>query len=191
MVNKFNKRGQDLSIGTLILIVLGIVVLVLLILGFSIGWTNLFEKIGIFGGDSGSIGDVAAACSLSAASQNVYDYCQNFKEIRIDGETEYLNCQDSRLNFDGSLNCPSSSQTVIVREASNEGVTPVVNKVAVTSNNLAEIECANMIKDASEDNRAEACEAKVNNKVCETFSSLDSICNPQDSAEDAQTTNNP
>lgn len=91
-----NKKGQDLSIGTLILIVLGIVVLVLLILGFSLGWSNLWEKINIFGGGS-SVGDVATACGLAATQENQYGYCQDFKKIKVDGKTEYLNCEDGRI----------------------------------------------------------------------------------------------
>ena len=39
-----NKRGQDLTIGTLVLIVLGVVVLVLLIVGFTKGWGFIFDK---------------------------------------------------------------------------------------------------------------------------------------------------
>jgi hypothetical protein len=101
---KINKRGQDLSIGTLILIVLGVIVLVLLILGFSIGWSNLWEKINIFGGGS-SIGDVATACSLAATSNNKFDYCENFRKIKVDGNTEYVNCQDPRINLDTEIPC--------------------------------------------------------------------------------------
>jgi hypothetical protein len=96
MVNRLNKRGQDLSIGTLILIVLGIVVLVLLILGFSLGWSNLWEKINIFGGGS-SIGEVSTRCRLDVDSQNTYDYCQDFKTVKVSGKTEYLNCLDTRI----------------------------------------------------------------------------------------------
>ena len=105
-VNKLNlnKKGQDLSIGTLILIVLGIVVLVLLILGFSLGWENLWEKINIFGGGS-SIGEVVTRCNLDVNTQNTYDYCQDFKKVKIEGKTEYLNCQDNRLNLDSTLEC--------------------------------------------------------------------------------------
>jgi len=101
-----NKKAQDLSIGTLILIVLGIVVLVLLILGFSIGWSNLWEKIGIFGGSS-SVSDVVIACNLAGTSESTYDFCQKFHQIKIDGKTEYLNCQDTRVNpnLDKKLNC--------------------------------------------------------------------------------------
>ena len=91
-----NKKGQDLSIGTLILIVLGIIVLVLLILGFSLGWSNLWEKINIFKGSS-SIGDIANACKIAVTSQDVYSYCQDFKKIKVNGQTEYISCLDSRV----------------------------------------------------------------------------------------------
>jgi len=91
-----NKKGQDLSIGTLILIVLGIIVLVILILGFSLGWGSLWEKINIFSGGS-SIGEVVTACNLAGTQSNKYGYCQDFKTVKIDGKTEYLNCQDSRI----------------------------------------------------------------------------------------------
>ncbi len=112
MVQK-NKRGQDLSIGTLILIVLGIIVLVLLILGFSLGWSNLWEKINIFGGGN-SLGDAATACGLAVTSQNTFDYCQNFRAIKVDGKTEYVNCQDPRIepSLSQKLNCDSSANLV-------------------------------------------------------------------------------
>lgn len=79
MVTK-NKRGQDLSIGTLILIVLGIIVLVLLILGFTMGWDNLWGKINIFGGTA-TTADVVTACKLAASSQDIYTFCE--KEFKI------------------------------------------------------------------------------------------------------------
>jgi hypothetical protein len=80
-----NKKAQDLSIRTLILIVLGIVVLVLLILGFSIGWGNLWEKINIFGGGS-SIGTVVTACKLAHTSQDTYTLCEKKWDIKEDGK---------------------------------------------------------------------------------------------------------
>ena len=96
MEKRMNKKAQDLSIGTLILIVLGVIVLVMLIFGFNIGWQNLWEKINIFGGGS-SIGDVVIACKLAVTSQDKYGYFQSFKQIKIDGTKEYVNCQDGRV----------------------------------------------------------------------------------------------
>ncbi|MBS3099502.1 hypothetical protein J4462_04780 [Candidatus Pacearchaeota archaeon] len=134
-----NKKAQDLSIGTLILIVLGIVVLVLLILGFSLGWSNLWQKIGIFGGTS-SIADVVIACKLAATSQDTYGYCQDFKEIKIDGKTEYVNCEDPRVSsgLDNKLAC---------------------NK---QESELKKEQCINLVK-----NNKIKIDSKVNGKACE------------------------
>lgn len=84
------KRGQELSIGTLILIVLGIIVLVLLILGFSIGWESLFSKIGIASGSD--LSAMVAACKVAAASQSSASYCE-FKKVKLSDGTKMINCE--------------------------------------------------------------------------------------------------
>jgi hypothetical protein len=95
--NRPNKKAQDLSIGTLILIVLGIVVLVLLILGFTMGWENLWNKINIFGGTS-SVADVATACRLALTSQDKYTLCEKIWDIKEgDNPKEKVGCRDSRV----------------------------------------------------------------------------------------------
>lgn len=94
MQKEMNKKAQDLSIGTLILIVLGIVVLVILVLGFSMGWDNLWNKINIFGGTS-SIGDVVTACRLAATSQDTFMLCERSWDVKLpDGKEEKgITCQ--------------------------------------------------------------------------------------------------
>jgi len=107
-----NKRGQDLSIGTLILIVLGIVVLVLLILGFSIGWKDLFAKIGILSGGS-NLETVVQACNLHASSKAVSSYCE-FKQLTINSKTVWVNCEypDVASQIENPLECSNSEQIV-------------------------------------------------------------------------------
>ena len=109
MQKRFNKRGQDLSIGTLILIVLGIIVLVLLILGFSMGWSNLWQKINIFGGGA-SISDVVAACRLAYSSQDTYTFCNQKWDVKLaDGTKGNIGCTSSQVTPSlGSeiLTCP-------------------------------------------------------------------------------------
>lgn len=105
MKKEMNKKAQDLSIGTLILIVLGIVVLVLLILGFSIGWQNLFGKIGIY--QNSDLSALVSACQLAVTSQSQASYCE-FKKVTIGTNLEYVNCEDSRIKSSlgsNSLNC--------------------------------------------------------------------------------------
>ena len=90
-----NKRGQELSIGTLILIVLGIIVLVLLVLGFSIGWENLFSKIGIFQGSD--LSSMVTACKVAVSSKSDASYCE-FKKVKLDdGKVHEINCQYSNV----------------------------------------------------------------------------------------------
>jgi len=100
-----NKKGQEMSVATLVLIVIGIVILVLLVLGFSMGWQNLWNKINIFGGGS-NVEAVTQACKISASSASTYSYCSEFKKVTIDGKIQYINCQDSRVaGIENPLDC--------------------------------------------------------------------------------------
>ncbi|MFH1802184.1 MAG: hypothetical protein ABH864_01900 [archaeon] len=93
MEKRVNKKGQDLSIGTLILIVLGTVVLVLLVLGFTMGWDKLWDRINIFGGGS-TVSEFGSRCSilLSQGAPGKYDFCYQFEEVTISDEKQYVNC---------------------------------------------------------------------------------------------------
>ena len=119
-----DKRGQELSVGTLILIVLGIVLLVLLILGFSLGWSNLWEKINIFGGST-SLDSVVQKCNLAVASSSVASYCDSFSQITFDGKKQYVNCEYSKLSLDKKLTCSGATSrfeqkcTELVKEKFN------------------------------------------------------------------------
>lgn len=108
MEKRLNKKGQDLSIGTLILIVLGIVVLVLLILGFTIGWDNLWDRINIFGGGA-AIGDVIVNCRTTSDS---FTYCNTFHKVDVDGNTEYVSCEDTRVEqgLEKTIDCPNTGE---------------------------------------------------------------------------------
>lgn len=110
----FNKRGQELSVGTIILIVLGIIILVLLILGFSLGWQNLFEKINIFGGGA-SLESVVQRCNLAVTSSSTAGFCSTFDYVKIDGKKRYANCDYSKVrdNLQGSvLECSNGAKIV-------------------------------------------------------------------------------
>ena len=57
-----NKKGAEMTIGTIIIIILALVVLVILVYGFSTGWTNLWEKITAFGGGKTNVQTIVQAC---------------------------------------------------------------------------------------------------------------------------------
>jgi hypothetical protein len=103
-----NKKGQEMSVSTLVLIVIGIVVLVMLILGFSFGWQNLWNKINILGAGS-SVDTVVESCKIAATSDLVNSYCDEFKKVKIANQNMYVNCQYSAVvsKLDKNLACPS------------------------------------------------------------------------------------
>jgi hypothetical protein len=76
-----NKKGAEMTIGTIVIIVLAIAVLVFLIFGFTTGWSNLWERIGIYGGGGVNVNDVATACAGACAQQSEYNFCTLKREL--------------------------------------------------------------------------------------------------------------
>lgn len=94
-----NKKGAEMTIGTIIIIILALVVLVILVYGFSTGWSNLWEKITGFGGGKVNVQTVVQSCQLACTTSSQYDYCKTRKLIEDsngDGKTESrnVNCKD-------------------------------------------------------------------------------------------------
>ena len=111
-----NKRGQGLPIGTLVLIVLGIVVLVLLIIGLTTGtefFFGLFERA-----PGSSLEIVAQGCGIAAAGELYIDYCKTFKEVEAGGVDQFVNCQfeDIEAVLDTKLDCEDKGFTDLEKE---------------------------------------------------------------------------
>jgi len=75
-----NKRGQGLPISTIILIILGVLVLVALVIGFSMGWEGLMPWLN--NGDN--VETVMAQCRVACTQRNSFDFCE--KKINITAE---------------------------------------------------------------------------------------------------------
>lgn len=85
-----NKRGQGLSTDAIILIVLGIVILVVLILGFTMGWSRLAPWL-----SSSNVDTIASACNVACSTSSTNDFCNVQRELKFSGkigdlETEKL-----------------------------------------------------------------------------------------------------
>lgn len=91
-----NKKGQELTLGTIILIVLGVLVLIFLIYGFSSGWSNLWKKIAGVEGKT-NVDDIRSACELacSRGEASKYSYCQENRSVILSD------------NYKGTWNCKS------------------------------------------------------------------------------------
>ena len=99
-----NKKGQNMSLTTILLMVLGIVVVVLLIWGFSTGWTGFWERINPFGKDT-NIDSVRSSCNLACSSGSV-GYCKDPVTLKLsDGRTLKGSCDN--LNSELLVSCSS------------------------------------------------------------------------------------
>ena len=82
MLKRGDKKGQELSTNVIILIILGVVVLVVLILGFTVGWGKIAPWL-----SSENVDSVVNQCSVACSTQSVYDYCTKERTLN-DGEKE-------------------------------------------------------------------------------------------------------
>jgi hypothetical protein len=85
-----NKRGQGLPVNAIILIILGVVLLVMLIIGFTLGWDKLAPWIG---GDN--VEDVVSSCGVACSTGGKYAYCTQERKLTDPEGNEYnkVTCQ--------------------------------------------------------------------------------------------------
>lgn len=90
MIEK-NKKGQGMSISTIILLILGLVILVILILGFVIGW----DKIAPWIGGTNNIDTLKNSCSTACSTNGQYDFCSVQRDVK-DGTNDKFKatCQE-------------------------------------------------------------------------------------------------
>ena len=76
-----NKKGQDLSTSTIILLVLGVIILVILIIGFSTGWSFFKNLISPTNVDS-----VIQDCSTACGTDQKFSFCSAERAFRVNEE---------------------------------------------------------------------------------------------------------
>lgn len=86
-MERLNKKGQGLSLTTIILIVLGLAVLIFLIFGFTTGWGNLWGTITSIGGGGANVDDVRRGCEVACAGQSEYAYCGQTRKVTYEDKT--------------------------------------------------------------------------------------------------------
>jgi len=105
-----DRRGMELAIGTLVIIILSIFVLIALLFIWN-------QQTGIFSdflkniaGES-NVDAVVVACNSLVTRNSVYEYCCTKREVKLEDESLELTCQElsekefgSRVN---KLNCES------------------------------------------------------------------------------------
>ena len=95
------KRGQGISLTTILLMVLGVVVVAVLIFGFSMGWDNFWGSISPFGGSAVNVDSIRTACSLACMQKAEYSFCSEKRDLTIEkGKTTTGSCFDFTVNSD-------------------------------------------------------------------------------------------
>jgi hypothetical protein len=97
-MKKMNKKGAEMTIGTLVVIILVLVVLVVVLFGFSTGWSNLWSKItSTFFPTKENTDNIVGGCKVSCASGAQSSYC-SAKDLVFKSGTDLVtvnvNCQD-------------------------------------------------------------------------------------------------
>ena len=89
-----NKRGQGLSTNAIILIILGVVVLIVLILGFTMGWKKILPFV-----STNNVETIKTSCDIACSTNSAFDYCSVEREVK-DGTND--NFKDTCYNLANS-----------------------------------------------------------------------------------------
>ncbi|MFB6246766.1 MAG: hypothetical protein ABEI74_04215 [Candidatus Pacearchaeota archaeon] len=80
--NLENKKAQGLSRNAIILLVIGVIVLVILIIGFNQGFGKLAPFL-----SSNNVDSVSQGCSFACSQQNTYSYCSEGRDLNSEDES--------------------------------------------------------------------------------------------------------
>ena len=120
-----NKRGQGLSINAIILIILGILVLIFIVIGFTVGWNKILP---ILGGGA-NVADIQNQCSFACSSASTFDFCDSKRNVKVGADNELV-------GFGSSFDATCNELAELVQELGIQGcpavdcgsITPYSNK---------------------------------------------------------------
>ena len=122
-----NKRGQGLSVNAIILIILGLVILVMLILGFTFGWSKILPFV-----STNNVDTLKTACSVACTTSADFDFCSVKRELKSsDGNLKDVTC-----------NYLAKDQTKYGIESCNSISCDNIALVQVNTESLLQQECA-------------------------------------------------
>ena len=174
--NMKDKRGAELTIGTLIIIILGIVVLVFLILGFTLGWENLFGKLTEWlGGGKSNIDDIAFGCNTACQSAQKFAFCDQERELKG---------ADGKAIFTGSgITCANLAESGLFG----------INKCPALDCSPTQIRCSSYLSENSCNTYSnKKCQWDRDKKACEEVTQEQQTnCNEANNNKDRCTTEKP
>ncbi len=75
-----DKRGQGLSTNAIILIILGLVVLIILVVGFTLWWDKIAPFL-----QTNNVETIKTSCSVACSTGSTYDFCTLNRTLKADG----------------------------------------------------------------------------------------------------------
>ncbi len=142
------RKGQGLSVNAIILIILGLVILVMMIIGFTIGWSGIKTFVSKDNSDT-----IVTACNIACSTNSQNNFCDTKREVTKDGVTlkdvtcNYLAKEQPTYKIEncGSISCDTiafvklSNQEILDSKCpGNEG--KIVQ--ALIGNTLQSFSCA-------------------------------------------------
>ncbi|MEK6898833.1 MAG: hypothetical protein AABW79_01930 [Nanoarchaeota archaeon] len=82
------KRGQELSISTLVLIVLAVIVLVLIVVASTGGFSRIGDFFANLGGGKSNVQTVIQGCQVACQTNSNYDWCTKGRDVSFTSEDE-------------------------------------------------------------------------------------------------------
>ena len=124
-----NKKGQGLSTTTIILLILGILVLVFLIIGFTTGFGKLAPFL-----SKNNAGSISTACEISCNTGEKFGFCSESRDLSADGvkiddvTCNYLAEKESKYGIElcPEISCdedPADSKEEVCGDSDNAGKT--------------------------------------------------------------------
>lgn len=116
-----NKKGQELSTTTVILLILAVLVLVFLILGFSIGWSKINPFL-----SKSNVDSISDACNIACNTNQNYAFCSQPRDLKAEDEKlKEVTCNflsgNSAMKTKYSIpECPSINCNQILSSATTE-----------------------------------------------------------------------
>jgi len=143
---RMNKKAQEggASAATIIGWVLLAILLVIVVLALSGFFNPILEKLNLFPGSG--VAALVKACDSYVQVSSKTDYC-NFREVKVEGNKEWVNCVDSRIQQDvasetkGKYICEDAYKNQTCTSLIKKGVknVPLVNSESCPSYRCGEI----------------------------------------------------
>ncbi|MFH1522023.1 MAG: hypothetical protein ABIF18_03620 [archaeon] len=121
-----NKKGQQMTLGTIIAIVLGIAVLVFLIFGFASGWNNLWDKVTAYGGGGDNTNTIKQACAIVCSTGDKSGFCNIKRNVKF-GEAVNVTEDCDKVDTTTRNSCSASCKIL------SNSVAPVIQAIGFPS----------------------------------------------------------